>query len=493
MNPTARLFRSCQGLAVALLVVSMARSSPAQAAAARSATESRAGELLSAAQAGDRQSVAALLESGVSANSVAADGTNALLLASQSGHADVVKLLLSHAADPNARGPRGVTPLSQACFAGHTGVAVLLLDRGANIDTVDEDGASSLYLAVQEEHLETVRELLSRGAQVDRPDRDGVAALHRAAKNGDREAVELLLTAGADQSLKTKAGETALMTAVVTNRPEVVELLLVAGSNVDDRKSGESCLHAESRKGYESVVVALLAARPDVNRQTMAGQTPLFSAVQAEHEGIVRLLLDAGANPDTPALGETPLMMAAKDGNLSLVTMLVAANANVNSRDPQGATALDVAEALKRVDVAEVLRAAGAKATTAQERSGARAAFSRGASDNAEPAPADDYERLAVCTGTLSVVIGQLRALRELGQASPEQQRFEEGLRDAALDSARLASDHLVDSRFSELSQSGFRKAVALFQSDVDAGSESVADCARTLKRTLQRMGVYND
>jgi hypothetical protein len=74
------------------------------------------------------------------------------------------------------------------------------------------------------------------------------------------------------------------------------------------------------------------------------GAKPPFREVSnREPANAVKLLLEAGANPDavTPA-GDSALHWAAWDGKLEIVRVLAAGGANLNLKDGSGKTALEV-------------------------------------------------------------------------------------------------------------------------------------------------------
>jgi ankyrin repeat protein len=77
---------------------------------------------------------------------------------------------------------------------------------------------------------------------------------------------------------------------------------------------------------------------------------------------LVTSLIDAGADVNVRNVGGmTPLMAAAKGGHLDTVRILLAQGANVNAKDNDGQTALMHAYSEERQEVAEMLKAAGAK------------------------------------------------------------------------------------------------------------------------------------
>lgn len=119
--------------------------------------------------------------------------------------------------------------------------------------------------------------------------------------------------------------------------------------------------------GNASEVASLLRRNPELaEARTEWGQSPLKLAAEIGNSQIVRLLLDAGANPNTSLnvrsrvshrLDEavTPAMFAA---NPEIVETLIAAGANPNARDGNGSSVfywlalkLDVASVHKLVDL----------------------------------------------------------------------------------------------------------------------------------------------
>ncbi|MEO8216151.1 MAG: M56 family metallopeptidase [Acidobacteriota bacterium] len=163
---------------------------------------------------------------------------------------------------------------------------------------------------------------------------------YRAARRGDLEAIAAFLAQGVDPDTVSEGDGNGLIGAIRGGHPEVVELLLDRG------------------------------ARPDAS--VWGDGSPLIAAAIAGDLRSARLLVARGANIDLVVPGdENPLINSAREGRMAMVRYLIKAGANVNARvwlepdqdRPEGEmrTPLFMAVRGKHDEVAEVLRAAGAR------------------------------------------------------------------------------------------------------------------------------------
>ena len=131
-----------------------------------------------------------------------AEGQNALnkklMDAAEKGNTNIVADLLDMGAQVDARNPFGWTVLHWAARNGKTDVSRLLLDRGAQVDARDEGGSTPLLYAARNGHTDVSRLLLDRGAQVDARGADDWTPLYWAATNGHTDTAMLLILNGAD-------------------------------------------------------------------------------------------------------------------------------------------------------------------------------------------------------------------------------------------------------------------------------------------------------
>lgn len=120
-------------------------------------------------------------------------------------------------------------------------------------------------------------------------------------------------------------------------------------------------LHRTVQAGLEHEVKELLKQDIDVNERAEAGWTALLYASAQGYPQIVRLLLDAGANPDIGNVHSiTPLMYGARYDNLEVCRCLLEHGANTDLQDKYGDSALMVATAYGHADLVEELLNAGA-------------------------------------------------------------------------------------------------------------------------------------
>ena len=263
----------------------------------------------------------------------------------------------------NQKNENGNTALHVAAEYGHVHLAQFLLEKGINIETKGYYGTTALHRAVTAGQESVVSLLLQEGADVQAESDDGKTALHRAADAGQEALVRLLIQHGADIEAKSLYGKTALFRAAEHGYHEVVRLLLKNGADINtESNDGSSALHKAAEYGHETLTKILL--QPTSSSQAIAidaknglGRTPLYLAVRAEHDGVVRLLLDAGADVDAfGSYGESALYVAARNANEVLVGLLLEKRPNLNIKASSGETALECATRMGHDGVVRLLK-----------------------------------------------------------------------------------------------------------------------------------------
>jgi ankyrin repeat protein len=138
---------------------------------------------------------------------------------------------------------------------------------------------------------------------------------------------------------------TPAVAALAGRHFQIAQVLHRNGSSVNPPGGPEnSTLHSAAAYGdLEMVQVLVLDYGIDVDVRNTVGATPLLVASsRVNTSGVVRWLLDHGADPDAQIRdGSSPLHQAIRYGMIELVGVLVEHGANVETKDEEGRTPLD--------------------------------------------------------------------------------------------------------------------------------------------------------
>ncbi len=191
-----------------------------------------------------------------------------------------------------------------------------------------------------------------------------VLTLSDTALMGDLDGMKKLLASGANPNEPDKKGWTPLMNAAAMGKTEAARLLLDNKADPNAVSSeGDSAMNLAATFGSAGCISLLAGAGGDLNAPNAKGATPLLAASSMGHTEAVQTLLDKGADPNKARAdnGYTPLMAAASNGRVAAVKALLAAKADLTATYKDGNTALQMAIIGGHEDVAQLLRAAGAK------------------------------------------------------------------------------------------------------------------------------------
>jgi uncharacterized protein len=242
---------------------------------------------------------------------------------------------------PAAAGPADT--LVNAAIRGDAAAVQGLLEKD------EKDGGSALLMASLKGHLEVVRVLLAAGVDVNTKDSNGTTALILAAWKRHLGVVQALIDKGVDVNARAKDGNTALMLASSEGELKIVQALLAAGANVNAKQSNGATALILACNGYTT-----LLTRPE-------HEVPV--ALDEGNLAVVQALLAKGADVDVSRSdGYTALMVAVSQaGSVKMVQALIDKGADVNAKANDSATALTLASKNSHLDVAQLLRTAGAK------------------------------------------------------------------------------------------------------------------------------------
>jgi ankyrin repeat protein len=248
----------------------------------------------------------------VTAKTQPTQGT-ALKWAAERGYRDAVRFLLETNADPASQ--LGDMALAAAAGAGNEAIVRLLLDKGVSPDPVGPLGNYNppILGAACRGHVGTLRMLLDKGGNV-------------------------------NTTARGLPGQSALSCSLNVRSFDVLRLLVERGADVK-----------KVDKDLQAGLLGAIVDRTDVEDQP----------------GVVKLLLDHGANVNAKNLGGTSVLQLAmgrlgsdmpnpnRSANLTaVIKILIERGADVNVRDGFGTL---LYRAQKYPEIVEILRAAGAK------------------------------------------------------------------------------------------------------------------------------------
>ncbi|KAF7122885.1 hypothetical protein CNMCM5793_000995 [Aspergillus hiratsukae] len=199
----------------------------------------------------------------------------------------------------------------------------------------------ALAWAAENGQLGTLVKLLQAGAEItpvvrritDHP-------IGKAAANGHAKIVEILLDAGMRDSLQGRDYNLLLRHAAVENRMGVVLLLLSRGVDPWNITEGPSTICWAAHSGHAELVRLFLS---DVERRGLwpaikkheMGEALCAAVKRANNEAVIRILLDAGAEVDFRRNDNvtTPLAIAVNFKQVSVTKLLLEAGADPNTTD----------------------------------------------------------------------------------------------------------------------------------------------------------------
>ena len=243
--------------------------------------------------------------------------------------------------------------LHAACAQENTQNVQLLLDAGTDVNHASSAGHTPLHIAVIKSNINIVTLLLDQNADVNIRNSCHQTPLHIAVNTGEEPIIQKLLSHKADPSLKDEVGNTSLHLAVKSK--DAKPGFFKAGASVSI--SNWSPFPTSCSPCNIHLVQAIIGHGADVNAMNKRGQTTLWFACCSGQTEFVKILLDAGANPNIADKNGESCLHAAVYGRCSAETIqnLINHGAHVNAVNEDGATALLLACSSTQSEMVDVL------------------------------------------------------------------------------------------------------------------------------------------
>lgn len=195
------------------------------------------------------------------------------------------------------------------------------------------------------------------------------SGLHAAAHKGDVAQIVQLAAAKADLNARDSNGRTPLHVAAFARQREAIRALVKAGADINllenDRYDGVTIASVADDEETLRVLLALGASARQVTSRYDG--TALIAAAHLGHDGVVRQLIAAGApldhvnNLHWTAVIESIVLGHGGARHQATLKALIDARANLQLKDRQGATPLQLARSRGYGEMVKMLEAAGAR------------------------------------------------------------------------------------------------------------------------------------
>ena len=294
--------------------------------------------LIDAIKSGKRDAALALVAKRVDVNAPEPDGTTALHWAVQQNDLELVTRLIRAGAKVNVKNDFGSTPMAEAAVAANAALLGALLEAGADVESPNADGQTALMVVARTSQVDAARLLIQRGANVNAVEKwRGQTALMWAVAQHQPEMVRELLARGAQVNARSTVnnwqrqvtaepraiyrpvgGLTPLLYAAREGCVECARALVEKGAeiNLADPEALSPLLTAVINMQFDTAAY-LIGAGANPNQWDLWGRAPLYAAVDVN-------TIPRGGRPDLPSLDETSA--------LDVIKLLLDAGANPNAR-----------------------------------------------------------------------------------------------------------------------------------------------------------------
>ena len=285
---------------------------------------------------GDHNRVQAILEENPSATGRDAALKCPLAYAARKGREEIVRLLLDAGTDGHAVDEA----LFEAVWCKHAGVVSLLLANGAN-PNVELD---SCGCAVGTDDP-AIRDLLIRHD-----------AVHPPYWDLNEEELRKLV-----ESRSSRVRDSYLIAEVIgTEDEQLIDTLLAVDPDVRGRL--EELQYLPGWGDNAAITRKLVSAGLDPNRRTFEGQTYLHTCAKQGWEETARSLIELGAIVNTldEKDGQSPLAVAVKNSQIGMVRLLLEHGADPKQADWPWTRPISIAEDMGDSSITEEIRKYGA-------------------------------------------------------------------------------------------------------------------------------------
>ena len=278
--------------------------------------------LMSAIKAEQEDTIEALITAGARLNLLGDSELNALIFTSDQEYSpensEIFQLILSKTSNDAFQDSRVESLLWWAFDHQEQDILEAMLGKGASAD-IARDGNAMIMEAVNLGDVQTLALLLKYHADPNGTDQDGITMLMHAANRGNPDMLHALLEKGADIQTVNELGQTVLYYAQFN--VAIWEALLEKGAG--NNSDFTPLLLEAIGSGKTEILAAAIEYIKDLDGILENGDALLIEAARAENVKMVRILLEAGADPNIENHNEeTALVIALNNEGEEVVALL---------------------------------------------------------------------------------------------------------------------------------------------------------------------------
>ncbi|MCQ2610452.1 MAG: ankyrin repeat domain-containing protein [Treponema sp.] len=273
-------------------------------------------------------------------------GQTPLHIAAINNHKGIAEYLLQNNAITSLQDISGATPLHEACRYGNVDIARLLLQNKADPNSQDTLNKTPVELIIPEKsRMDIYKLLVEYHADLNHKDMYGDTVLHVASMiNLGTDILDFLVTNGADVNIRNRKGNTALSTAVEHEFKEQITFYVNHGADIHAEDSNHETPLTRVLKNEKGLFESMVT-KANVNSVDSKGNTPLLIAIisDASYEKIEYIVnLDANVNSRNRD-GNSALYYAVLKNDQKVGELLLSKNANIFASNTQDVSPLRLA------------------------------------------------------------------------------------------------------------------------------------------------------
>lgn len=192
---------------------------------------------------------------------------------------------------------------------------------------------SSINEAAEKGDLDDVKNHIKRGTAINAKDPSGNTPLLNATGGKQQNIAEYLISKGADLNAANNDGITICHSCIINDTPTIFKKIMDSGAKFDvpDAKFGAQPIHYAAYLGKIEYLKILVTRGADINARNKSDETPLYKAIENNHEDIAIYLIEHKADPNIITKNnKTPLVLAVDLSLIKIINMLVVSADDVN-------------------------------------------------------------------------------------------------------------------------------------------------------------------